>query len=65
VQRDAAPYFRIFNPTLQTKRFDPKLLYIKKWIPDFDDYHIRPIVEHKFARKRALAAYSGAIRATK
>jgi len=62
---DAAPYFRIFNPTLQTQRFDPKLLYIKKWIPDFDQYHIGPIVEHKFARKRALAAYSAALRAKK
>jgi deoxyribodipyrimidine photo-lyase len=59
---DAAPYFRIFNPTLQTKRFDPKLLYIKKWIKDFDSYHLHPIVEHKFARKRALAVYSAAVK---
>jgi deoxyribodipyrimidine photo-lyase len=59
---DAAPYFRIFNPTLQTKRFDPKFLYIKKWIKDFDSYHLHPIVEHEFARKRALAFYSAAVK---
>lgn len=55
---DAAPYFRIFNPTLQTKRFDPKLYYIKKWIKDFSSYHTHPIVAHEFARKRALEVYS-------
>ena len=59
---DAAPYFRIFNPTLQTKRFDPKLLYIKKWIKDFNSYHLHPIVEHEFARKRALAVYSATVK---
>ena len=48
---DAAPYFRIFNPGLQTKRFDPKLLYIKKWVKDFNSYHLRPIVEHEFEEK--------------
>ena len=59
---DAAPYFRIFNPTAQTKKFDPKLVYIKKWIRDFDSYRIYPIVEHEFARKRALAVYQGALK---
>ena len=62
---DAAPYFRIFNPALQAKRFDPKLLYIKKWIKDFDSYNIRPIVQHEFARKRALDVYSAALKNTK
>ncbi len=62
---DAAPYFRIFNPTLQVKSFDPKLLYIKKWIPHFDSYHIEPIVGHEFARKRALAVYSAALKNSK
>jgi len=59
---DAAPYFRIFNPALQTKRFDPKLLYIKKWVKDFNSYHLRPVVEHEFARRRALAVYSAALK---
>jgi deoxyribodipyrimidine photo-lyase len=55
---DAAPYFRIFNPETQTKKFDPELIYIKKWVPEFgtSDYP-RPIVEHTFARERSLAAY--------
>lgn len=59
---DAAPYFRIFNPSEQTKKFDPKLLYIKKWIRDFDLYNLYPIVEHDFARKRALAVYQRALK---
>ena len=55
---DAAPYFRIFNPTEQTKKFDPKLEYIKTWIKDFHSYYlITPIVDHDFARKRALDVY--------
>jgi len=62
---DAAPYFRIFNPTIQAKRFDPQLLYIKKWIPGFESYRIAPVVEHEFARKRALAVYSNALKNTK
>lgn len=54
---DAVPYFRIFNPAEQTKRFDPQLIYIKRWIRDFDSYRIAPIVDHEFARKRALSVY--------
>lgn len=61
---DAAPYFRIFNPTLQAKRFDPNFLYIKKWIADFESYLVSPIVDHEFARKRALAVYSAALKST-
>jgi deoxyribodipyrimidine photo-lyase len=55
---DAAPYFRIFNPAGQTKRFDPELVYIKKWVKELDtsDYP-PPIVEHTLARNRALEAY--------
>lgn len=59
---DAAPYFRIFNPAMQTKRFDPELLYIKKWIKDFRPDYLPPIVEHDFARKRALEAFKKALR---
>jgi len=59
---DAAPYFRVFNPTEQTKRFDPELKYIRKWVKEFDtmDYP-QPIVEHSFARNRALEAYKTGI----
>ena len=54
---DAAPYFRVFNPTLQTTKFDPKLIYIKRWIENYDELYMYPIVDHDFARKRVLAAY--------
>ena len=54
---DAAPYFRIFNPAAQQKRFDPELKYIKKWIKDFQPGYLPPVVEHEYARKRALEVY--------
>jgi deoxyribodipyrimidine photo-lyase len=55
---DAAPYFRIFNPAEQTKKFDPKFSYIKKWVPEFQEFHYpAPIVDHKFARERCLQTY--------
>lgn len=60
---DAAPYFRIFNPALQTKKFDPKFEYIKKWVPEFQEFsYPRPIVEHEVARKRCLEVYAKALR---
>ena len=59
---DAAPYFRIFNPSLQTKKFDPELKYIRKWVPDFDRLtYPLPMIEHKFARKRCLEVYGKAL----
>jgi deoxyribodipyrimidine photo-lyase len=59
---DAAPYFRIFNPTEQIKKFDKDLVYIKKWIPELDtiDYPL-PIVDHKQARERCLTVYKEAV----
>ena len=54
---DAAPYFRIFNPNEQTKTFDPDLLYIKTWIKKYTPNYLTPIVEHNFARKRALEVF--------
>lgn len=58
---DALPYFRIFNPTTQAKKFDPELKYIKQWLPELDGFdYPQPIVEHKFARQRALEAYTKA-----
>ncbi|SEM67948.1 deoxyribodipyrimidine photo-lyase [bacterium A37T11] len=60
---DAAPYFRIFNPDLQQKKFDKNLEYVKRWNPDFQDvFNLPPIVDHVTARKRALAVYSKALR---
>jgi deoxyribodipyrimidine photo-lyase len=60
---DAAPYFRIFNPTEQVKKFDKDLKYIKKWIPELETLtYPEPIVEHKFARERCLKVYKEAVR---
>lgn len=60
---DAAPYFRVFNPTLQAKKFDPDLKYIRKWVPEFEDFsYPSPVVEHEFARKRCLEAYTKAVK---
>tara|TARA_R110002073_G_scaffold306012_5_gene475219 strand:+ start:60189 stop:61487 length:1299 start_codon:yes stop_codon:yes gene_type:complete len=59
---DAAPYFRIFNPTTQIQKFDKDLKYIKKWAPDFQELtYPTPIVDHKFARERCLKAYKEAL----
>ncbi|UQB68441.1 cryptochrome/photolyase family protein [Epilithonimonas zeae] len=59
---DAAPYFRVFNPDEQTKKFDKDLKYIRKWNPDFDKNVLDDrIVEHKFARERALKTYKKAL----
>ncbi len=60
---DAAPYFRIFNPTTQIQKFDKDLDYIKKWVPDFQELtYPTPIVEHKFARERCLETYKKALK---
>lgn len=60
---DAAPYFRIFNPYLQTKKFDPELTYIKKWVPELEELtYPQPIVNHEFARKRCLEVYAKALK---
>jgi len=59
---DAAPYFRIFNPTSQQQKFDKEFIYIKKWVAEFgtSDYPA-PMVDHKFARERCLATYKEAL----
>jgi deoxyribodipyrimidine photo-lyase len=54
---DAAPYFRVFNPTSQTQRFDPDMKYIKKWVPELNELTYTPMVDHKMARERALRTY--------
>ncbi|WP_309640512.1 deoxyribodipyrimidine photo-lyase [Flavobacterium sp.] len=59
---DAAPYFRIFNPTEQVKKFDKDLQYIKKWVPELEELtYPKPIVDHKFARERCLRVYKEAV----
>ena len=59
---DAAPYFRIFNPTEQIKKFDKKHNYIKKWVPEYQELsYPQPIVDHKFARERCLTTYKSAL----
>lgn len=59
---DAAPFFRVFNPETQMQKFDPQMHYIKKWIPEYGTLkYPAPMVEHKFARERALKAYKKGI----
>ena len=60
---DPAPYFRVFNPTLQAKRFDPTGLYAGRWIPELEDgSYTDPMVPHEFARRRALGTFSAAVK---
>lgn len=60
---DAAPYFRVFNPYLQTEKFDKELKYIKKWVPEFQEFNYpKPIVVHEEARKRVLETYAAALK---
>jgi deoxyribodipyrimidine photo-lyase len=54
---DAAPYFRVFNPNEQQRKFDPKFDYIKTWIPNYQPNYLPALVEHNFARQRALEVY--------
>ena len=60
---DAAPYFRVFNPTLQTQKFDPKHIYIQQWVPEWQElWYPKPIVVHEHARKRVLEVYAQALK---
>lgn len=55
---DAAPYFRVFNPEEQQKKFDPDFVYIKKWVKKYGTpSYSKPVIDHKFARERALETY--------
>jgi deoxyribodipyrimidine photo-lyase len=59
---DAAPYFRVFNPQLQTDKFDAEHQYIKKWVPEFGSpSYTKQIVDHALARDRVLTAYKKAL----
>ncbi len=60
---DAAPYFRVFNPMEQQRKFDPDSIYIRRWIKDFDSFtYPTPLVEHKPARLRAIQHYKNALK---
>ncbi|MBV8255733.1 MAG: deoxyribodipyrimidine photo-lyase [Chitinophaga sp.] len=60
---DAAPYFRVFNPSLQTERFDKENIYIRKWVPELGTADYPPqIIAHDTARKRALEVYGAALK---
>ena len=60
---DAAPYFRVFSPSLQTEKFDKQLKYIRHWVPELDSFdYPTPIVAHDVARKRALEVYGKALK---
>ncbi|MBB3047540.1 deoxyribodipyrimidine photo-lyase [Litorivivens lipolytica] len=67
---DAAPYFRVFNPTTQGQRFDPEGHFIRRFVPELKDLSARdihnrpgtanypaPIVDHKLAREHAIALF--------
>ena len=59
---DAAPYFRLFNPEIQMKKFDPQKVYIKKWLLKYDpENYLEPIIDHNYARERCLNAYKMAL----
>ena len=59
---DAAPYFRIFNPTTQIAKFDKDHEYIKKWVPEYQELtYPKQMVDHKFARERCLETYKAAL----
>lgn len=63
---DAAPYFRVFNPTAQAEKFDPDHLYIKKWVPEFGtSRYVTPMVKHEEARGRALHEFTKALKGVK
>lgn len=59
---DAAPYFRVFNPKLQLEKFDKNCDYVMKWVPEYGtSFYADPIVEHSFARNRAIETYKTGI----
>jgi deoxyribodipyrimidine photo-lyase len=59
----AAPWFRVYSPESQQKQYDPDFTYVKRWVPEFGtSAYPAPIVDHKFARERAIEATRQGIR---
>jgi deoxyribodipyrimidine photo-lyase len=59
---DAAPYFRIFNPAEQIKKFDPQYIYINRWVENLHEKdYPQPMVDHQFARERVLQVFKTAL----
>ena len=60
---DAAPYFRVFNPTSQLQKFDKDHIYVRKWVPEYGtSKYPEPIVEHSMARVRAIETYRSVLK---
>ena len=63
---DASPYFRVFNPESQLKKFDRQHAYVKQWVPEYGtDEYVAPIVDHKMARQRAIDTYKSSLAAAR
>ncbi len=59
---DAAPYFRVFNPSTQQQKFDPDFKYIKRWVSEFGTQgYPEPIINHDLARKRTIEIYKNTL----
>lgn len=59
---DAAPYFRVFNPSLQSQKFDPNQTYIRRWVPEFDTpAYSKPIVDHATAKELTISTFKKAL----
>lgn len=59
---DAAPYFRIFNPTTQMDKFDKDRRYIDHWVPEWrSEKYPHPMIDHSYARERCLKTYKEAL----
>ncbi|QNF34158.1 deoxyribodipyrimidine photo-lyase [Adhaeribacter swui] len=59
---DAAPYFRVFNPSAQFQKFDREKLYVQQWVPEWESSNYsKPLVNHELARKRAITTYKTAL----
>ena len=59
---DPSPYFRVFNPDAQTKKWDKQFTYIKQWVPEYNSPEYKPMIDHKTARQRALQVYRAAVK---
>ena len=59
---DPSPYFRVFNPDTQQKKFDKKFEYIRQWVPEYKSPDYKPIIVHEEARERALQVYRAAVK---